>query len=335
MPFVRSGRWWVRMFDFPHVQVTILTTISILLTLVFLDWTFQGKVVLLALLLISLIYQLFILFPYTSLASNQVVLSTNPNSQNSISLLSSNVLIDNRNPEKLKSVIQEKNPDIIVLLETDDWWTAQMQYLKEEYLYFKEKPLDNGYGMLLYSKKELINTSIHYLLKDSIPSIMTQVRLDSGQQLDLFCLHPEPPAPQEAEKSDQRDAELLTVSKKLINKKQPTIVIGDLNDVAWSKTTRLFQKTSGLLDPRIGRGTFSTFHADYFIFRWPLDHIFHSNHFRLIEIERLPHIGSDHFPIYASLEYHKVARKIQERPQANEAEKKEAEAIIEKGHETK
>lgn len=335
MPFIKSGHWWVRMFDFPHVQVTAMTAIAIALVLMFLNWGTQGKIVLLCLLVIVFIYQLYILFPYTPLSPKQVVLTQNPNPENVISLLCSNVLIENRDTKKLEAEIKRKNPDIILLLETDDWWMEQVQYLKRDYSYFKEKPLDNGYGILLYSKKELINPTLQYLLRDSIPSIITKVRLDSGKQVDLFCLHPEPPAPQEADKSDQRDAELLTVSKKLIDKNQPTIVIGDLNDVAWSKTTRLFQKTSGLLDPRIGRGTFNTFHADYFFFRWPLDHVFHSNHFQLVEIARLPHIGSDHFPIYASLEYHKVAKEIQERPKANSEEKKEAERIIQKGHATK
>lgn len=80
-------------------------------------------------------------------------------------------------------------------------------------------------------------------------------------------------------------------------------MVGDLNDVSWSYTTRLFQKISGLLDPRIGRGIYSTFHARYPLFRYPLDHAFHSAHFKLLDLKVLPYVGSDHFPVYLELQY--------------------------------
>jgi hypothetical protein len=112
-------------------------------------------------------------------------------------------------------------------------------------------------------------------------------------------LHPEPPIP--FEDTLGRDGELILTAREVRSDPLPAIVTGDLNDVAWSRTTRRFQRLSGLLDPRVGRGFYNTFDARFPLLRWPLDHLFHDPRFRLVSLERLPDIGSDHFPMLFEL----------------------------------
>jgi endonuclease/exonuclease/phosphatase (EEP) superfamily protein YafD len=90
---------------------------------------------------------------------------------------------------------------------------------------------------------------------------------------------------------------------------RPALVAGDLNDVAWSHTSRLFRRIAQMLDPRVGRGIYSTFHVRYWFLCWPLDHIFikygdkgNNNTFLLRRLQRLPAFGSDHFPIFIALD---------------------------------
>jgi endonuclease/exonuclease/phosphatase (EEP) superfamily protein YafD len=202
--------------------------------------------------------------------------------------------------------------------------------LEKEYPHTIFYPLNNTYGMLLYSRLELKKSKINFLVEPDIPSIFTKVVLKNGEEIDLYGLHPTPPVPGENLRSTERDAELLIVGKAVKKENRPVIVAGDLNDVAWSYTTKLFQKISGLLDPRIGRGLFNTFNAKYPLLRWPLDHVFHSRHFTVVQLKRLPYFGSDHFPIYIKLHYDPIASLVQEEPSADKGEQAEVEEKIEK-----
>jgi len=329
LPLVKHDHWAVRGFDFPHVQVTIVNVLILLSLLVFFPVQGWFNVLFIVILIGCLIYQGFIIYPYTPLAAAQVKRTEKDPGENTVSLMVTNVLMYNRDAKGCLDRIWEENPDTLLMVETNEWWQMQLESVREKYPYCIEYPLDNTYGMLLYSKLELEDFDIKFIVKPDIPSFHGKLVLRSGTRVNLHCLHPEPPSPSESETSTERDAELLIVGKNLINPDEPTMVAGDLNDVAWSYTTRLFIKTSGLLDPRMGRGFYSTFHAQYPLMRWPLDHVFISQHFKLVELKRLSAYGSDHLPIYIQVNYEREAEEEQDKSRADGLEEDLAEEKIE------
>jgi endonuclease/exonuclease/phosphatase (EEP) superfamily protein YafD len=326
----KRDEWWIRMFDFPRLQISFITLGAMALLLLPWDNLSTWTWLLLAMLLISLIYQLAKIYPYTFFSRKQVRAYKGEDDERCISILISNVLTTNTKYGQLIGLVKHYRPDILLTLETDLKWERELEVLEKEYPYTVKIPLDNFYGMHLYSRFRLSDMKVMYLIDPEIPSIHGDVILESGEKVKIHCLHPMPPSPTESDTSTDRDAELLMVGKSIDTDKGPELVFGDLNDVAWSRTTRLFQEMSGLLDPRVGRGFFNTFHADHFLLRWPLDHVFHSNDFKVKEIKRLKHIGSDHFPMFIRLHLEPRAKQQQEEPEADQEEKEWAEEKIEK-----
>lgn len=327
--------WWVRGVEFPRIQIMFLGLAAWLGMVIFWsDWQF-GQWLLFIVLSSALAFQLRMVLPYTILWKKEVLTAKDmPNGHaHQLKIMVSNVLTPNDETQKLVELVKDKRPDILITLETDKKWEKALNQIEANYPYTVKVPLDNLYGMHLYSKLELIDPEVKYLMIDDIPSIHTQLRLQGGQVIWLYCLHPMPPSPTEADKSTTRDAELLMVGKHIKENKQTAILAGDLNDVAWSKTTRRFQRISGLLDPRIGRHFINTFHVKYPFLRWALDHIFHSACFTVVDIKRMPSIGSDHFPVMTTLQYDpEQASKQQSNAPTEKAEDvKEAKNTIEAG----
>ena len=327
--------WWVRGVEFPRIQIMFLGLAAWLGMVIFWsDWQL-GQWLLFIVLSSALAFQLRMVLPYTILWKKEVLTAKDmPNGHaHQLKIMVSNVLTPNDETQKLVELVKDKRPDILITLETDKKWEKALNQIEANYPYTVKVPLDNLYGMHLYSKLELIDPKVKYLMIDDIPSIHTQLRLQGGQVIWLYCLHPMPPSPTEADKSTTRDAELLMVGKHIKENKQTAILAGDLNDVAWSKTTRRFQRISGLLDPRIGRHFINTFHVKYPFLRWALDHIFHSACFTVVDIKRMPSIGSDHFPVMTTLQYDpEQASKQQSNAPTEKAEDvKEAKNTIEAG----
>ncbi len=306
VPLSRRTVWWIRDLDFPRLQIAIGALLLLAAQLVLLDLDESLSAALIAVTCACLLYQAWWIFPYTRLHPFEVMISAGGESAGAIRILTANVLTENRNAAGLIALIREHAPDVFVTLESDAWWQNHLDTLQDEYRYAMKCALDNLYGMHVYSKLPLEDGATQFLVEDDIPSMHAMVVLPCGLKVRMHFLHPAPPSPTEHDESTERDAELLVVAKSVAGLATPVIVAGDLNDVAWSTTTRLFRKISGLLDPRIGRGMFNTYHAGFWFMRWPLDHLFHSQHFTLSFIKRLGGFGSDHFPVLVELTYDKA-----------------------------
>jgi endonuclease/exonuclease/phosphatase (EEP) superfamily protein YafD len=330
LPLSRSDAWWVRVFDFPRIQVAALLAATLAAHLALARGRGGPALAFDAALACALAYQCYRMFPYTPLARRQVEQSRNPEPGSRVRLLFANVLMKNRDSARLREIVRAADADVILAVEADDWWREQLSEFERTHPHAVLRPQDNTYGMLLYSRLKLVGTEVRFLVQDDVPSIHGRARMPSGREFEFHCLHPRPPFPTEDERSTERDAELLMVGKSIKGRETPVVVFGDLNDVAWSRTNNLFQKISGLLDPRVGRGFYNTFHARYPFIRFPLDHFFHSSHFRLLDFRRLPAFGSDHFPVLIALSHEPDAAARQPEKHADRDERQEAEEKIEK-----
>jgi endonuclease/exonuclease/phosphatase (EEP) superfamily protein YafD len=332
LPLINSPRWWIRVWDYPRLQVAAALALMLLAQGVVFGSEERGFGLTHSALALATAcafgWQAFSIWPYTRAHKLQSLPAAGNAGDDAISVMVANVLQSNRNASGLLRILTETRPDILIAVETDRWWDSQLEVLTERYPYRVRIPQENTYGMHVFSSLELRDVCIRELVTKEIPSVRASVRLKSGRWIDLYAVHPEPPVP--SQDSEERDAELLLVAREVKERARPALVAGDLNDVAWSHTTRLFQRMSGLLDPRVGRGIFATFHTGHWLVRWPLDHLFHDRRFRLRDIVVLDSYGSDHFPIFASLVFDPEAEKEAPRPRPKPGDREEArEKIVE------
>ncbi|WP_298920290.1 endonuclease/exonuclease/phosphatase family protein [uncultured Roseobacter sp.] len=300
LPLTKLPFGAIRGLAFPRLQfacVTLVLGVGVLILSPRASTYLAGWI-----LLICAVFQAAYIIKFTPIWPKQSlsVSVTQANPGTRISLLTANVKMSNRAYGRLLAQVDACDPDVLMAIEVDEPWVVALETaLGDRYPHWIKVPKDNGYGLCLLSRLPLARSEIRTLVTRNVPSIRTEITLPSEDVIELNLLHPEPPVIGHDTKG--RDSEIALIGLEVQNSDKPVIVAGDLNDVAWSTTTRRFQRLSGLLDPRVGRGLYNTFQADFAVFRWPLDHLFHDTRFRLISMKRLPNIGSDHFPIFHEL----------------------------------
>ncbi|WP_034886127.1 endonuclease/exonuclease/phosphatase family protein [Gillisia sp. JM1] len=304
-------KWYLKILDFPRLQQFLLGVLMLILFIIINRKWNIGSIAL----SVGLLASIFIHFSFISayLLGEKAVPSvevSEVNPKKTVGILLGNVLISNKNSSRFLEIISNANPDLVLVMEVNKWWVEELQLLKQEYPYSIEYPLDNAYGMALYSKLPLSETEIQFLNHSKVPSFNTVVTLPSGDSFKFYGVHPVAPFPSDKYpenigkkgKDEQKEVSLAKIGKLVSKNDKLTIVAGDFNDVSWSNTARLFGQNGNLKDVRIGRGLYNTFDAQSMIMRWPLDHFFVSEGIAVVEFKQLKKFGSDHFPLFAKFQ---------------------------------
>lgn len=220
--------------------------------------------------------------------------------EESIKVLSWNVLVSNSSSETIKSLIEEADPDVVVLIEVRPGLIEDLEFPKEAFPIVVQQPSWGGEGIAILSRVpdtrvEFVDFAFEYQ-----PGILAKLELNS-KPFNLVGLHTLSPVP--LYRAAVRDRQIQAVCEWSEQQSAPVCICGDFNTTPW---TRPFQRLldSGFEDSRRYVGNCPSWPASLGALGIPIDHVLTKGDCRVInrQVIRRP-LGSDHFPVQFELAF--------------------------------
>jgi len=206
-----------------------------------------------------------------------------------------NVLTVNSMYSPVIDYINQKDPDIIALLEINLRWLKALSKVLDTYPHRLHLPRQDNFGIGIFSKIALDNTHIKEFTWAKTPGIQADITL-ANHKLTLHLTHTVPPI--SPLYWGLRNEHLKELSMAIHTTENLQLVFGDLNLPPYSRFFRSFLERSGLqmgLSEMIPPGTWPT--GLPFLFS-PVDYVILDQRLSLLQWERGADMGSDHLPIF-------------------------------------
>lgn len=216
------------------------------------------------------------------------------------------------NAERVKRVIREANPDILVLEEISSRWMSDLASLTDSHPHRLTRPREDNFGIGLFSKFPLVESEVAYIGSAEVPSILATI---STGQTNLRVIATHPPPPSGADYSRRRNEQLNQLPD-YAQSSLPLILLGDLNMTPWSYHFRRLLARTGLQDSARGYGVQPTWPNHNPILRIPIDHCLHSSDITVVDRRIGADVSSDHYPLIVDFVINADAR---ERGQQDES----------------
>jgi len=182
----------------------------------------------------------------------------------------------------IDELILRINPDIISFQEfTPDWEIPLGSALKFDFPHSHKMKRVDPYGMAIFSKKPIAIRKFSY---QQIPNVVVSVRNDLGSidiissYIPIFYADP----------NLNRTEHFELLSEQINDIENPTIALGDYNEVYWDKEIINFTNTTKLNNSR--RSTALSYFKPY-------DHIFFSSKLECVQFDEINDTEQNHLGI--------------------------------------
>jgi len=217
-----------------------------------------------------------------------------PASGAQVRVLTHNVWRDNSDPAETAQAIIDANPDVVMLQEVDGNFRPMLDALRQHFGQGTQCP--PGCGLAIFSRWPIVQSD--YFLKDSRgrpfgpPLLWAKIVGPDGRPFTAMTMHyPWPTSELQAERRRDVAQALLRIDR------DPLILGGDMNLTPWSAAMRQQDRAFAPMT-RVTRALASWRRGLPLL---PIDQLYAGPEWGLVDAQRLPATGSDHYPLLITL----------------------------------
>jgi endonuclease/exonuclease/phosphatase (EEP) superfamily protein YafD len=212
---------------------------------------------------------------------------------------SANIYKSNNDLSRLSDVLQETDPEIVMLLEVRPVHVEQLRPAMQRYPYsiVNTSFAASGIGIVFLSKFPILNNHLTKLSEHGNGIIEAELEIDKKPVM-FYGIHARRPG---VDNFDERKEQFITLAHKISKQTLPVIAVGDLNSTPFTPNFRELIEISGLRDSRTGFGWQPSWPTNFPLFWIPIDHILVSQGVHVHKRATGSRIGSDHYPVLAEL----------------------------------
>ncbi|MET1756394.1 endonuclease/exonuclease/phosphatase family protein [Novosphingobium sp. RD2P27] len=295
---IPNDKWFVRTVDLVREPLAYAAAL-LLLVAIFVGSRWRWATVAMFALVIGI--SIWRIWPYSAAAATEIELVEAPQSPSEpgcFSAMSVNVKVANKQYAKLADQLRRYDPDLLFMMETDQPWIDSLKPVLAEYDHVQTHSQPEAFGLVFATRLPVLKSNVVENTYRDTPTLYATLQPKGSLPIEFIGLHPKPPLPDW--NTELRDENIVNAGVQTPDRLPHAFVMGDFNDVPWSRTTTKFRDMGDWRDPRIGRGTYPTFPADLRLLGWPLDQLMLKGQLQLTSFEILPDNGSDHRAVLAN-----------------------------------